>query len=145
MRLVLGPAVAPGGAKAGRPEYLTRSVPSARRCGRPNASPSRIFRYHRPGSLPAAVDNSLMREPSDRLPYSAIIDRPPLPLPGGAPLAVWVIVNVELWSIARAMPRTVLTPPMGQPLLPDVPNWSWHEYGMRVGFWRLMEALRSEE
>jgi peptidoglycan/xylan/chitin deacetylase (PgdA/CDA1 family) len=20
--------------------------------------------------------------------------------------------------------------------LPDVPNWSWHEYGMRVGFWR---------
>jgi allantoinase len=21
-------------------------------------------------------------------------------------------------------------------LLPDVPNWSWHEYGMRVGVWR---------
>jgi allantoinase len=82
-----------------------------------------------------------MREPSDRLPYSAIIDRPPLPLPGGAPLAVWVIVNVELWSIARAMPRSVLTPPMGQPLLPDIANWSWHEDGMRVGFWRLMEAL----
>ena len=80
-------------------------------------------------------------DPNDRLPYSAIIDRPPLPLPGGAPLAVWVIVNVELWSIARAMPRTVLTPPMGQPLLPDLPNWSWHEYGMRVGFWRLMDAL----
>ena len=84
-----------------------------------------------------------MREPSDRLPYSAIIDRPHLPLPGGAPLAVWVVVNVELWSIARAMPRSVLTPPMGQPLLPDLPNWSWHEYGMRVGFWRLMEALEA--
>nr|MCU0944455.1 polysaccharide deacetylase family protein [Rubritepida sp.] len=26
--------------------------------------------------------------------------------------------------------------PTGQVLLPDVPNWSWHEYGMRVGFWR---------
>jgi allantoinase len=39
------------------------------------------------------------------------------------------------------MPRTVLSPPMGQPLLPDVPNWSWHEYGMRAGFWRQFKAL----
>jgi hypothetical protein len=39
------------------------------------------------------------------------------------------------------MPRTVLSPPMGQPLLPDVPNWSWHEYGMRAGFWRQLKAL----
>jgi len=31
---------------------------------------------------------------------------------------------------------------MGQPLLPDLPNWSWHEYGMRAGFWRLLEALK---
>jgi peptidoglycan/xylan/chitin deacetylase (PgdA/CDA1 family) len=41
------------------------------------------------------------------------------------------------------MPRTVLSPPMGQPLLPDVPNWAWHEYGMRVGFWRFIEVLGS--
>ncbi len=78
---------------------------------------------------------------SDRLPYSAIVDRPPLRAPDGARLLVWVIVNVEHWSIERAMPRTVLSPPMGQPLLPDLPNWAWHEYGMRVGFWRLHEAL----
>jgi peptidoglycan/xylan/chitin deacetylase (PgdA/CDA1 family) len=32
---------------------------------------------------------------------------------------------------------------MGQPLLPDIPNWSWHEYGMRVGFWRFLETLQS--
>jgi peptidoglycan/xylan/chitin deacetylase (PgdA/CDA1 family) len=32
---------------------------------------------------------------------------------------------------------------MGQPLLPDVPNWSWHEYGMRVGFWRFLDVLSS--
>jgi peptidoglycan/xylan/chitin deacetylase (PgdA/CDA1 family) len=24
---------------------------------------------------------------------------------------------------------------------PDHPNWSWHEYGMRVGFWRLRKML----
>ncbi|QYU67228.1 hypothetical protein J4558_20140 [Leptolyngbya sp. 15MV] len=34
------------------------------------------------------------------------------------------------------MPRQVLSPPTGAALLPDVPNWAWHEYGMRVGFWR---------
>jgi len=80
-------------------------------------------------------------QPKERVPYSAIVDRPPLKLPGGARVAVWTIVNVEEWSIERAMPRTVLPPPFGQPLLPDLPNWAWHEYGMRVGFWRFLEAL----
>jgi len=81
------------------------------------------------------------RLPNERVPYSAIVDRPKLELPRGARLAVWTIVNVEEWSIERAMPRTVLPPPYGQPLLPDLPNWAWHEYGMRVGFWRFLEIL----
>ena len=59
-----------------------------------------------------------MRPLSSRLPYSAIVDRPPLKLPQGGRIAVWTIVNVEEWSIERAMPRTVLPPPYGQPLLP---------------------------
>ena len=60
-----------------------------------------------------------MKLPKDRIPYSAIVDRPPLKLPGDARIAVWTIVNVEEWSIERNMPRTVLPPPFGQPLLPD--------------------------
>jgi allantoinase len=79
---------------------------------------------------------------SDRAPYSPIVGRPTLKLPSGKKLAVWVIVNVEHWTIAGAMPRTVLPPPMGQTLLPDLANWSWHEYGMRVGFWRIFDALK---
>jgi peptidoglycan/xylan/chitin deacetylase (PgdA/CDA1 family) len=82
-----------------------------------------------------------MKLPRERVPYSAIVDRPPLRLPDEARVAVWTIVNVEEWSIERAMPRMVLSPPQGQPLLPDLPNWSWHEYGMRVGFWRFLEGL----
>lgn len=78
-----------------------------------------------------------------RAPYQPIVDRPKLALPGGARVAVWVIVNIENWLPGGAMPRTVLAPPMGQPLLPDVPNWAWHEYGMRVGYWRFIEALGS--
>ena len=81
--------------------------------------------------------------PSQRVPYSAIIDRPKLVVPDGGRMLVWVIVNVEHWSMERPMPRTVLSPPMGQPLQPDLPNWAWHEYGMRVGFWRLYEALKA--
>jgi peptidoglycan/xylan/chitin deacetylase (PgdA/CDA1 family) len=81
-------------------------------------------------------------QPRERVPYSAIVDRKPLPLPGDGRLVVWTIVNVEEWSIERAMPRTVLPPPYGQPLLPDLPNWAWHEYGMRVGFWRFLDVLQ---
>jgi peptidoglycan/xylan/chitin deacetylase (PgdA/CDA1 family) len=83
-----------------------------------------------------------MKLPKDRIPYSAIVDRAPLKLPDGARIAVWTIVNVEEWSIERNMPRTVLPPPYGQPLQPDLPNWAWHEYGMRVGFWRFVEVLK---
>src|SRR5258705_10303472 len=85
------------------------------------------------------------RTPRDRVPYSAIIDRPALVLPGDARMVVWTIVNVEDWGIERPMPRTVLSPPMGQPLLPDLPNWAWHEYGMRVGFWRFLTVLGSRD
>ena len=62
-------------------------------------------------------------------------------LPGGARLAVWVIVNVEEWDINETMPRTVLTPPAGGSPMPDIPNWAWHEYGNRVGFWRMLEVF----
>ncbi len=80
--------------------------------------------------------------PRERAPFSAIVDRPPLKLPGGARLVVWTIVNLEFWDIARPMARQVLPAPTGQVLLPDVPNWSWHEYGMRVGVWRFFELFR---
>ena len=74
--------------------------------------------------------------PRERVDYSAIVDRPKLELPGDARVVVWTIVNLEVWDISRPMARQVLPPPTGVTQLPDVPNWSWHEYGMRVGFWR---------
>jgi peptidoglycan/xylan/chitin deacetylase (PgdA/CDA1 family) len=78
----------------------------------------------------------------DRVEYSPISTRKPFKLPNNERVAVWVIVNVENWLPQNAMPRTVLPPPMGQPLLPDIPNWSWHEYGMRIGFWRFLDVLK---
>jgi hypothetical protein len=80
--------------------------------------------------------------PNQRADFSAIVDRPPLKLPGGARIVIWTIVNFEVWDIARPMARQVLSAPTGQPLLPDVPNWSWHEYGMRVGAWRFFDLYK---
>lgn len=89
------------------------------------------------------TDSSIGQSLRGRLDYQPIHQRPPLKLPGGAKVAVWTIVNIENWRPTGPMPRTVLPPPMGQPMLPDLPNWAWHEYGMRVGFWRFVEALSS--
>jgi len=77
----------------------------------------------------------------DRVEYSAIVDRAPLRLPGSARVAVWPLVTVEVWDPDGPMPRTVLPPPQGSSFIPDVPNWSWAEYGVRVGFWRMKAAL----
>jgi hypothetical protein len=79
--------------------------------------------------------------PHDRVAYSPITEREPLKLPDGARMAVWVIVNVEEWDPTQTMPRTVLTPPAGGSPMPDVPNWCWHEYGNRVGFWRFIQVF----
>ena len=80
-------------------------------------------------------------KPSERAPYSAIVDRPLLKLPEGVRLVVWPIVNLEVWEIERAMARQVLPAPTGVALIPDLPNWSWHAYGMRVGIWRFFAAF----
>lgn len=79
--------------------------------------------------------------PSQRLEFSSVADRPKLSLPDGKRMIFWPILALEVWDITRAMPRMVLSPPQGHPLTPDHPNWSWHEYGMRAGVWRLIRCF----
>jgi allantoinase len=90
-----------------------------------------------------AVQERQIMIPSERATYSAIVDRPKLTLPGDARIVIWPIVNLEVWDISRPMPRAFLSPPTGLPLTPDVPNWSWHEYGMRVGVWRFFKLFQN--
>ena len=78
-----------------------------------------------------------------RLPYNPIPFRKKLLLDGKAKLIIWVIVNIEVWDPSLPQPRNVLPPPMNAPMLPDLPNWSWHEYGMRIGYWRFLDSLNS--
>ena len=76
-----------------------------------------------------------------RTEYSPIAGRKPLKLPNSARVGVWVIVNVESWDVNGTMLRTILPTPQGATVIPDIPNYAWHEYGMRVGFWRDKEVL----
>jgi allantoinase len=81
--------------------------------------------------------------PRERLDYSPIDRRAPLRFPQGIRLVLWPLLALEEWDLSRPMARMVISPPQGQPQLPDLPNWSWHEYGMRVGFWRLKKMLET--
>jgi peptidoglycan/xylan/chitin deacetylase (PgdA/CDA1 family) len=81
----------------------------------------------------------------ERLPHQSIINRPKLLLKNNKKIILWVIVNLEVWDPDLPQPRNILPPPMNAPMLPDLPNWSWHEYGMRVGFWRILKALQERQ
>ena len=81
----------------------------------------------------------------DRLHHQPIINRPKLLLKNNKKIILWVIVNLEVWDPDLPQPRNILPPPMNAPMLPDLPNWSWHEYGMRVGFWRILKALKERQ
>ena len=74
----------------------------------------------------------------DRFNYSAIVDRPPLRWPNGARVAVWVIPNIEHFLFDR--PSTSVTAATVG-LVPDVLNYSWRDYGVRVGIWRMMDVM----
>ncbi|TCH97202.1 polysaccharide deacetylase [Roseococcus sp. SYP-B2431] len=82
-------------------------------------------------------------KPVDRIDYAAPQDRPRRSGPDGAKVLVFFVVNVEEWGIERPMPRQVLPAPTNLPVVPDLANWAWHEYGMRVGFWRLLKACEA--
>jgi peptidoglycan/xylan/chitin deacetylase (PgdA/CDA1 family) len=76
-----------------------------------------------------------------RIPYRFSTSRPKLPAPGGKPLIVHFVVNVEHWRFDQPMPRAIVTPPHGKETVPDVPNFSWVEYGMRCGLPRILDVL----
>jgi allantoinase len=67
--------------------------------------------------------------------YSPIIRRPNLSWPNGARVALWVIPNIEFFSLEERPGGS------GAGKIPDIPLWSSRDYGNRVGVFRLMEVL----
>lgn len=76
-----------------------------------------------------------------RIPYRLSSERQPLPLFRGKSIIVHLVVNVEHWQFDQPMPRTIISPPHGRETVPDVPNFSWADYGMRAGMPRLLKLF----
>jgi len=72
-----------------------------------------------------------------RYEYQPIVDRKDYSWPEGKRLAVYIALNVESYSFGEGMIEELL--PAGP--RPDVLNYSWCDYGNRVGVWRLRELL----
>ena len=75
----------------------------------------------------------------ERVDYSPIVDRPVIRWPNNARVAFWVAPNVEHYEylpdydgIRNPWPRSPY---------PDVQQYSYRDYGNRVGFWRMLEPL----
>src|SRR5207245_8302543 len=111
----------------------------------PSASIAQTVDEVRSGSITqnangAQTPSKTVRRP-ERYEDSLIFERKPFTWPGGKTLAVWIIPNVEAWSYDSAV--GVTTSPNQGNAVPDVINYAWLEYGMRVGLWRIADALDS--
>ena len=80
-------------------------------------------------------------------PYIPITQRQPLRWPNGARVALILTFNLETWDLTKDTDRAYYAG--GPAILPDIlpgrvvdfPNFTWREYGQRVGIWRLIELF----
>src|SRR2546423_14729361 len=75
----------------------------------------------------------------ERYDDSFIFERKPFTWPGGKTLAIWIIPNVEVWQYDS--PAGAAISPNTANRVPDVINYAWRDYGMRVGLWRIADVL----
>lgn len=75
----------------------------------------------------------------ERAPFVPITERPPLRWPNGSRLAVWVVPNIEYWYEDSLVGAAIVGVPKD---VPDIANYSWRDYGLRVGIWRMMDVLQ---
>ncbi len=81
--------------------------------------------------------------------YIPLPARQPLQWPGGKRVALIITLALETWDLLKDTDKPYYAG--GPPILPDVlpgnvpdfPNFTWREYGQRVGVWRLFELFDS--
>lgn len=79
--------------------------------------------------------------------YVPLPKRGPLRWPEGKKVALILTFNLETWDLTKDTDRAYYAG--GPPILPDVlpghtpdfPNYTWREYGQRVGIWRLYDLF----
>ena len=79
--------------------------------------------------------------------YIPLPQRRPLVWPNGARVALILTFNLETWDLTKDTTKPYYA---GGPAIlpdslpgdtPDFPNFTWREYGQRVGIWRLFELF----
>ncbi|MCW2573924.1 MAG: polysaccharide deacetylase family protein [Frankiales bacterium] len=80
-------------------------------------------------------------------PFIPMPKRKPLRWPNGARLALMISTNLEYWDEVRESSQPFY--PGGPGIVGDTlagnvydnPNWTWREYGQRVGVWRMFQVF----
>ncbi|WP_066799686.1 polysaccharide deacetylase family protein [Sphingomonas soli] len=79
--------------------------------------------------------------------YVPLPARNPLKFPNGARVALILTFNLETWDLTKDTDKPYYA---GGPSIlpdtlpgntPDFPNFTWREYGQRVGIWRLLDLF----
>ena len=98
------------------------------------------------GALASGLASTAFAQPqvgsvkrADRYDDSFIFERKPFTWPGNATLAVWIVPNVEVWRYDSPTGQAIS--PNARGIVPDVVNYAWREYGLRVGLWRIADVL----
>lgn len=81
--------------------------------------------------------------------YVPLPQRGVLRWPDGKRVALLVTINLETWDLVKDSARPyyaggpAILPDILPGNVPDFPNYTWREYGQRVGVWRLFELFDS--
>lgn len=81
--------------------------------------------------------------------YSPLPARPPLRWPNGARVALIITLNLETWDLVKDTDKPyyaggpAILPDVLPGNVPDFPNFTWREYGQRVGIFRLFDTFDS--
>jgi peptidoglycan/xylan/chitin deacetylase (PgdA/CDA1 family) len=86
-----------------------------------------------------------MPQNNPRIPFQLLTERPRLEPMKGKPLMIHIAVNLEVWPFDKPMPRAILQNPHGRTPMPDIVNYSWVEYGLRMGVPRLERILTARK
>jgi allantoinase len=114
-----------------RREFLKRSLALAGAAGTLASTGTRTAVFAQTAGAPVRR--------SDRYDDSFIFERKPFRWPGNATLAIWIAPNVEVWRYDSPVGQAIS--PNDRGIVPDVINYAWREYGMRVGLWRIADIL----
>ncbi len=79
--------------------------------------------------------------------YIPLPQRLPLKWPHGARVALILTFNLETWDLTKPTDKPyyaggpAILPDTLPGNVPDFPNYTWREYGQRIGIWRLFELF----